>query len=968
MAKKYFTTFFILINLSLYSQVNYIQYSVKDGLPQMQCMKIMQDSKGYIWIGTKGGISKYNGIAFENFFIDDGLPDSQIIDIKEDKNGTIWILTQNGLSSFKDHQITHFPVQKNLLFKDDKIVIDNTGNGTIWIIEGYYKKRLIKFREGTYQVKFTSEKGQLRGLSFDDQNKKLIFTELSSKGSKLYSYQHNTLQLEYQLKGNQFLLNYENKLAIKSKNKSTTIYKLTNNDTLKLFKFDQNIQIIKRLNDSTIVFSSSKFDTKMPVHILRNNRLLKTSNYFDQINDLLQDSEGNIWVATETGLFKIVPFYNYSENDSMPDYVWSIQEDKHNKIWFASYSSDHLYYLKNDSICKYPKTFSNGYFYVGGIQSKKGENYFTNRSGVTVYDGQTFSNLDLPEPEAVLSIFEDSLTSKLYFGTYKGLFIKDKYGAYQHNKGFVKGKDEVILKMVMNKKKAICFITKKMFGIINRSGDIIYKNELINDALSLHCDDRGNLWIGTMNDFYFYDYNKIIKIKHPELKRMIGSVIRADDNHIVYGGLRGIGMLDLKKFYKIFENINDTTTVIDAEKFVTYYSNSHGFMGEEVGQDGMFKDSKNRIWVPTNTNVVMFRPEDLKSNLKAPNTYITKLESSQDNLNWTIFDSKAQLKYTNNNIKINYIGISHTAPKEVRYKYRLKGFSDQWVNATTSRNVTYTNLDPGKYSFELKAKNNNGIWTKEAKIKSFKIKSAIWQSIWFQIGCFVLLISIIYQFVTFFYHQRKRKSELSDRLRTLQMRAIQSQLYPHLLFNAASAAGSVIYKEDKDKAYDFVVKLSQLMRRALVDNQKTYKSIQEELDFVKNYLEIQKIRFSERFDYIISIDDTVNMELQVPQMILQTYVENAIKHGLEPLKRGGVLKIDIKDDLGNIKMIVADNGIGLMEAKKNMQKGTHSGLKIMNEIYKVHNENSATKISIQLIDLYEEKAIGTKVIIDLKKK
>lgn len=969
MIKKYLLVLFIFSSLHLFSQTNYIQYTVKDGLPQMQCMKIIQDHKGYIWIGTKWGLSKYDGIAFKNYFIDGGLSDNRIIDIKEGKNGIIWILTQDGLSSLKGDDITLYPTKKEFLFKDDHVLIDPRSKNTIWIIEGYFNKRLIKFSNGIYETKYTSKSGNIKGLSFDDKEKKIIFSETSLAKTKVFSYKGDTLKTERLVDDHRFILRHHDQLAIKSKSKETNIYKLTQKDTLPLFQLDKRVDIIKRLNDSTIIFSTSKYSPRMPVNILIHNKLLKTSNYFDQINDLLQDNEGNIWVASETGLFKIVPFHNYSEKENMPGYVWSVQEDRSQNIWFASYSSNYLYYLKRGIIKKHPEKFSNTAFFMGGIQTQNGHNYFTTNSGVVVYDENSFSNLDLPEKEAVLSIYEDTTSSNQYFGSYKGLFVKNKLGQYLHNKNFVKGKEEVVLKIVKNKKGELWFITKKSFGKINKSGDIIYKNENINSGLSIYADTRGNLWIGTKNNFYFYDYHNMISIQHPELKYMIGSVIGTSDNQITYGGLRGIGMLDLEEFYQIYNKVKASfPKVINAENFVTYYSSSHGFLGEEVGQNAMFKDSKNRIWIPTNTNVVMFDPKDLKKNTKAPKTYITNLESSNDNINWTKLNSVEKLHHTRNNIRIDYVGISHTAPKEVKYQYRLIGFSNEWVNATKDRQVTYTNLDPGNYTFELKASSNNNIWTKETIISSFEIRSAYWKTLWFQIICLVLIIVVIYLTITFFYHQRKRKIEFSERLNTLQMKAVQSQLYPHLLFNAASATGSVIYKENKDKAYDFVVKLSQLMRRALVDNQKAYKNLQDELDFVKNYLEIQKIRFSERFDYTINIDSSVNMDLEVPQMVVQTYVENAIKHGLEPLRKGGLLTIDILAKKNGIEIVIQDNGVGITEAKKNAREGTRSGIKIMNEIYQMHNENSSTRINVTLIDLYKKEEKGTKVIIDFNLK
>ena len=106
-----------------------------------------------------------------------------------------------------------------------------------------------------------------------------------------------------------------------------------------------------------------------------------------------------------------------------------------------------------------------------------------------------------------------------------------------------------------------------------------------------------------------------------------------DENHIVYGGLRGIGILNLELFYK---QLSDSLNISNNNySYIDYYDKSQGFMGEEVGQNGIFKDSKGRIWIPTNTSVVMFDPKDLRKNTKPPFTHITNFQTSIDKVNWT---------------------------------------------------------------------------------------------------------------------------------------------------------------------------------------------------------------------------------------------------------------------------------------------------------------------------------------------
>ena len=162
----------------------------------MQCTKIIQDSKGYIWIGTKWGLSKYDGILFKNYFINNGLSDSNIIDIKEGQNDDIWVLTANGLSVIKNEQIEYFPAPKEVLFKDDNLIVNGK---SAWIIEGYYNKKIFKFKDGEYIEKHSSVNGYFSGLSLDTLNNKIVFTEVINSGSKLYSFKDSSLKLEDKL-------------------------------------------------------------------------------------------------------------------------------------------------------------------------------------------------------------------------------------------------------------------------------------------------------------------------------------------------------------------------------------------------------------------------------------------------------------------------------------------------------------------------------------------------------------------------------------------------------------------------------------------------------------------------------------------------------------------------------------------------------------------------------------------------
>ncbi len=176
--------------------------------------------------------------------------------------------------------------------------------------------------------------------------------------------------------------------------------------------------------------------------------------------------------------------------------------------------------------------------------------------------------------------------------------------------------------------------------------------------------------------------------------------------------------------------------------------------------------------------------------------------------------------------------------------------------------------------------------------------------LYFSVFFFIVLIKKIGT------NQQKAKEDLSNRLITLQLQGIKAQLDPHFTFNTLNSIASLIYLEDKHTAYDYMRKFTQLLRSMLNDAEKIYRNLGEEIDFVTTYLELEKLRFGDKFNYLIEVGDGVNQREQVPKLVLQTFAENAVKHGIMTSESGGLIRISVLREKDYLKLTIEDNGIG----------------------------------------------------------
>ncbi|MFP3860789.1 MAG: sensor histidine kinase [Bacteroidales bacterium] len=243
----------------------------------------------------------------------------------------------------------------------------------------------------------------------------------------------------------------------------------------------------------------------------------------------------------------------------------------------------------------------------------------------------------------------------------------------------------------------------------------------------------------------------------------------------------------------------------------------------------------------------------------------------------------------------------------------------------------------------------------------------------FRYFVYVLLFCLLWLFVWLFSQLQNRlvrqKYEMQQKISELQLKSIKNHIEPHFTFNLLNSISALLHKGDNDKANEMIGKYSKLLRQSVVNSDKTIVPLSEEINYVRHYLEIERYRYNYKFDYTIDIRDEADLNITVPKMFLQIFVENAVRHGIKHLTNNGLIKILVAKVQSTYQIEILDNGIGREKAAEYSANSTKSGLSSIEKIRKYHNQHTKNqKITYEIRDLKEgEENPGTHVIIKIKR-
>ncbi|MGB0177760.1 MAG: histidine kinase, partial [Owenweeksia sp.] len=389
-------------------------------------------------------------------------------------------------------------------------------------------------------------------------------------------------------------------------------------------------------------------------------------------------------------------------------------------------------------------------------------------------------------------------------------------------------------------------------------------------------------------------------------------------------------------------------------------------LGHYTVRDGLPSNNTTSVWVTKNALYVATSAGLAVLN-RSPRTSfnhatVSILRATTDN-GFVFFPKNLSFKYPTPNISLHLSSFSFEHLGQTSYRYTLEGNNPAWF--ISSNPIVYFNdLSPGEYTFRVRAigpeRKSEGSPTTLPLI----IRPAYWQTIWFRLLIGLLatgLFTAILYFILFRLSQRSyRKLQQTRKLAELELEAIKAQINPHFIFNCLNSIQLFTYRGDVENAQQYLDRFSLLIRQTMRLSQQRFTMVQEEVLYLSNYLLLEKMRFKDQLEYHLDIQENIDPLRILPAMLLQPYIENALKHGIAHHPEKGELIIRLMEaDDHYLEVHIHDNGPGFHK-KPVLQKSNGLGMRLSGSRIETYNELFQLNIQLEIQSPPEEPAYGRK--------
>jgi len=399
----------------------------------------------------------------------------------------------------------------------------------------------------------------------------------------------------------------------------------------------------------------------------------------------------------------------------------------------------------------------------------------------------------------------------------------------------------------------------------------------------------------------------------------------------------------------------------------TWLDKSTGLLNPEINEHAGTVTENNHIYFGTSSGLLEFYPNTSRTTNYGPRLSIKSVLINNEEIQW-IKDQVIDLSGDNLHVSLIVKAIDQSLPKGIRYYWRLRGYKDEWRLSSSSGHIDLLSVPYGNFTLELKAMNLNGIESDLLKVP-LKVRPPIWRRTWFVVMVFIIAGLGLYNLyrvrINHLLRQSARKSrdlEIQNNMLKLEQQALRLQMNPHFIFNALQSIQTVMREGKIAEAEVHLRKFGDLMRRLLNQSRRGSISLDDEIQSLNAYLEIERSIRSERFDFSIAIPSDVDLSFyHIPPMVIQPFVENAVKHGLPVNGIKGDIQISMKLKGRYLECTIEDNGPGIVKAK---QPGHRSaGIQVTSDrLRSLSSSGSMDPVRIETLRK-DERVSGTMVTL-----
>ena len=929
--------------------------------------KIVQDSMGHLWLGTDQGLYRYDSKEFVHFPVENEITDEEILYFGFLDDGTLWA--------------------------------ENLSNQILYLQSGADSLRLFTFPDnvrGQINMLHDVSGNEIQIITKESEGTSYIYTVNFPNGPKapytLAQKVKTSIQyIELSKEGKSFSLDDQHKTSgvtlicsVHEKGQITEITRIKLNTLLAVSPAYIHLKKLGKIildpnaNPTLPVYI---FDTLPPYQY----HILPTDN-FNRVNFITDDRSKNIWICTDNGVLGYNQHYQplFNGQKLLPGRVINtFFQDEEGGYWLGT-ERDGLYYIPDPNIKFYNK-----------INSSLPSNNITvlaNGPDNNIYGGTLSSHLFEIQSNEIqtLHIFAPEQSNNLnirgieYLNSSLFVALND----YRHYLYDLKSKQIKLINIRHGGKATgrygqyILFGSNRSSFLLSLDSSEIIKqfsehrtNSLIGD------EEEERVWISDRQGLKYYDFKLDSLVKFQvgrQVEPRVGLDLAKDQNGVVWVASANEGIFGFRPDRLLYHFTTESGLLsnncrrVIADRQGLWVATDKGinqidpqtFKIQSIDRaDGLLVENVmdlaitgNQLWAGTTEGLFSIPVKENYDAPSSPKVHISKVKIWEQD---TLLYKQYLLPHHKNNLYIEFQGIHFRSKDKMLYQYRMLGIDSNWTNLPSTINfVRYPQLGPGSYRFEVMAISSDGLKSKPAHL-DIKVEPAFWKTWWFWLLIFLGILGLT-QWVTALIRKRKAKEELYlRRIEQLRSMALRSQMNPHFIFNTLSAILFFLTQNDWKSSVKYLSKFSKLIR-AIFDHSKYDKiSLSDEIQFLENYLELEKLRFVDRVSIHLHIDDQLrNSSIMIPPLLIQPLLENAFKHGLFHKSENGILQFSIREQENNILIIIEDNGIGRKKAaeinsKRNKVKLNSSSEVLQERIDMINNKYSKIqpKITLKIIDL-----------------